>query len=316
MKQVMVVAVLMGWIALMAVVPADREKSAAVAHTLKYFREQARLFAESAADLSASIEKLDRNSPATINAAKEALKRCRAQYKSIEFFLDYFLSSTSIVYNSPPVHEVEEPFMEYREPTGLQVIEALLFEEDAAARQRELLQQAMLVHTSAADLPSLLYGLEIDDRQVLESIRLELVRMSALGIAGYDAPELQTGIPEAGRSLMAVKMVLQPYLSGPCPEADNINLYLDKALKLTGEDSDFVSFNRLRFLTDAVLPLQHHLDVFIQRKGWALNENASDIFNPVALNLGFGQDTSSPEIQLGRALFLTPVKLFLCKLRE
>lgn len=299
MKQGMVIVVLTAWVALMGVVvPPGRQQSAGVAHTLAYFREQAGRFAESASQLHQRIDQLEGNNPATIQAAKDALKTCRTQYKSIAFFLEYFLVSTSIVYNAPPVHEVEEPFMEYREPTGLQVIEALLFEEDVDARRRELLQQAALVSSSAADLTALLYGLDITDTQVLESIRLELVRVSTLGIAGYDAPELQTGITEAGYSLMAVKTVLQPYLEEGSEAATATAAYLDLALSLVREDSNFISFNRLRFLTTAMLPLQRSFNRLAGSK-----DSTLDVFNLRAMNMGRDWDTSVPLVKLGKTLF-------------
>ncbi|MBC9932796.1 cytochrome C peroxidase [Chitinophaga qingshengii] len=129
-------------------------------------------------------------------------------------------------------------------------------------------------------------------------MRLELIRVSTLGIAGYDAPELQTGITEAGHSLMAVKTVLQPYLEGQGEAAAATARYLDLALSQVREDSNFVSFNRLRFLTTAMLPLQRSVNRLAGSKDAEL-----DVFNLRAMNMGRDWDTSAPLVELGKTLF-------------
>ena len=67
--------------------------------------------------------------------------------------------------------EIEEPYMEYQEPMGLQVIESMLFEKNVIERKTELLQQVDVVYSSAKDINALLYGFSGIDKELLESIR-------------------------------------------------------------------------------------------------------------------------------------------------
>jgi cytochrome c peroxidase len=60
--------------------------------------------------------------------------------KTIEFFLSYFLRSATLVYNEANKYEVEEPYLEAREPAGLQVIESLIYNENSAESKIKLLQ--------------------------------------------------------------------------------------------------------------------------------------------------------------------------------
>ncbi|HET6995278.1 MAG TPA: hypothetical protein VFI06_09875, partial [Chitinophagaceae bacterium] len=198
-----------------------------VESTIGYFKKNSVQFAQSTADLQEKIRKIKAGDPVTLNTAKEALKRCRLQFKNIEFFLNYFFSSIAIVYNAPPVPEPEEPFLEYRDPTGLQVIAQLLFSSNPERQKKEILQQVALIRTGAEDLNSLLYNLPIDDSQILESIRLELISIMTQDIAGFDAPELKSGISEARQTLAAIRTILIPYMDKGGIEADSIGYYLD-----------------------------------------------------------------------------------------
>lgn len=280
-----------------------------VSHTLAYFKKQSGLFAASTANLQLQISRIEQKNPASILQAREALKTCRRRYKTIEFFLEYFLFSASTVYNQPNKVEVEEPFMEFHEPLGLQVIEGLLFDKQAASKKQELSAQIELVHSSAADLNALLYNLKIDDRQILESLQLELIRIMTLGITGFDTPELKTGIIESGCALQSMKVILSSFLSEKSREADSVQNYLNEGLKLLLANPDFDSFDRMHFLTASALPLQYHLNGLIKERGLSLNTNgtiaytAGNLFSPNAIRLSAGADKNPALVQLGRKLF-------------
>lgn len=310
MKKYLVVIVLIGSVLLLSLTsPLKKGSPIGVDHTLGYFKTHALLFAESTEDLQRHIEKLNSKDSSTILAAKQSLQNCRLAFKNIEFFLNYFFRSLIIIYNAPPVVEVEEPYMEYREPTGLQVIAGLLFSSDPIAVKKELLQQISLVNESAQDINSLLYNLPVDDKQILESIRLELISVMTLGIAGFDAPELKTSIKEAGQTLTTLKNVLSPYLENRNKEADSISFYLNEAIRLTVASTDFDSFDRLHFLTAAALPLQHHLKLFIQKSGLeintapAVNYASDNIFRPDAININGRLNVDPATAALGKQLF-------------
>ena len=280
-----------------------------VTHTLEYFKKQSIIFATSCAFLEQQIGKIKKNDSSSIFRAKEALKTCRQQYKTIEFFLSYFLFTSSTVYNQANKVEVEEPFMEYHEPAGLQVIEALLFDNAVVSKKKELLEQAALINSSAHDLNALLYDLQIDDKQILESIRIELIRVITLGITGFDTPELKTGIDESHKAMETIKIILSPFLSEKSNENDSVTKYLDLALQLLSVNSDFNSFDRLEFLTNAALPLQYHLGLLIKDRGLVinttgvLNYDAKNLFSPGAIKLHFKADSNSALISLGQMLF-------------
>ncbi len=287
----------------------SRDEPVGVEQTINYFRSHSVQFAQSVADLQKQINEIKENSPATVEKAKMALRECRLQFKSIEFFFNYFFRSLSIIYNAPPVVEVEEPFMEYKEPTGLQVIASQLYSSNPVLEKSKLLAQVSLVHESARDLNSLLYNLAVTDDQVLESIQQELISIMTMGIAGFDAPELKSGIHETHRVLTAFQTVLSPYLENQAVQADSVRFYLHEAMALTNENKDFDSFDRMLFLTNAALPLQHHLALLIRKNGWALNTTgavnyeATYFFSPGAININDQLSVDPRMAALGKRLF-------------
>jgi cytochrome c peroxidase len=182
--------------------------------------------------------------------------------------------------------------MEYHEPIGLQVIENLLFEKKPGTKKAELLRQADVIRSSAKDINSLLFGFVGNEKQLLESVRLQLIRTITLGITGFDAPMIRSGIEEAAVSLESIQTVLQPFFDMGSYEADSVVTYLHSAIHMLRSSPGFNEFDRMKFLTLHALPLQRHLGGLIKKLNLELNTSdgilnydAPDIFSPDAIDL-------------------------------
>lgn len=285
--------------------------SKGVQYAADHFKAGSLEFAGSCTALRKSIEALKAGDTVAVANARQQLAYARRRYKQIESFLEYFFRSSSTIYNRPPKYDADEPDMEYQSPVGLQVIEAMLYEKKI--NRQELLQQVKAVESSASDLPALLYDLEAGDPQVLESLRIELIRIIALGITGYEAPLLKSGIIESDEAMRSFRDQLQPYLAPGEPRSDSLRLYLDRAIDFLHDHPDFDSFDRLAFLTRSALPLQHQLGLFIREKklflntSKVLNYDAAHIFSADALMPEHfpGAETANSTAlrELGRTLF-------------
>ncbi|RDC61836.1 cytochrome-c peroxidase [Adhaeribacter pallidiroseus] len=279
---------------------------------VSYFQKEAKNFSASAVALEQAVIALQEKDPTSLLNVKNALAQCRRDYKKLEFFLEYFFPSTSKVYNAPPVFEVEEPFLEFQEPMGLQQLEALLFAENPSTNKKELLLQAEAVRTSASDLPALLYHFKATDAQILEALHLELVRVISLSITGYDAPELKTGITEAAAAVYSIQQILNFYLEPGHAEHNQLKATTTAALTYLQAHPDFDSFNRLHFLKNLALPLQKQLSRLATDLGIVLNPNsvlnyqAENLFRKNALRAAaFSGHDSVPTamVALGEKLF-------------
>lgn len=287
------------------------QSSIGVEDAVSYFRREIKPFAVCAAALDVAVRHLDTTN-ASLVRAREAFLLCRLRYKHISFFIDYFFPSEAMVYNAPAKYEIEEPFMEFQTPVGLQVIEALLYDRDVYGHKVALLQQTHLIAQSAADLPSLLYGFQATDKQVLESVRLELIRIMVLSITGYDAPLQKSGVAEAALSLRGLEEVLRSYVAGYAGR-DSLSIYLHGALGMMDSCRAFDDFDRLGFLSRWGVPLQRCVNRMAWASGFfyntvpALSDSAADIFSAGALNKqafphGDG-GVDNMAVLLGRRLF-------------
>lgn len=293
--------------ALVLFVATSRQQQIGVEHCTELFHSDAQTFAASVREMRIAIEQIDSADTGSIARAKEKLKAARLSYKRIAFFLDYFFFTSSRLYNRPPKTEIEEPHLEYSEPMGLQYLEALLF-DDPVGNKAEMLRQCLFLETAADDLPALLYNFKATDAQILESVRMELIRVMTLSITGFDAPLLKSGIEEAAVSLRTIRIVLAPYIkhSNGTYLADD----LTSCEVILGKINDFDSFDRLSFLTNYALPLQENLGRMISDMSLALNEkgilnySTNNIFLPDAFaKTAFGNKTNPALAELGEKLF-------------
>ena len=283
-----------------------------VENTLQYFKSHIPPLITAAQQLKQAIVNISGDSAST-QAARNSLMVCRYQYKSIEFFIEYFFGNTVSRINVPPVYEVEEPNLEYQWPVGFQVIEDALFDEDVLQQKKELLANADVILLTAQGYEGLLYEKQFTDPGILESLRLELIRISLLNITGYDAPLLKTGISESVAALLAFKENIKPYLEVNKTMADSISFYLSRAIDIIAEDNSFDTFDRMLFLKSAMLPLQKYTGLLIKlsdkvaHEATILNYNAINIFDKSFLDVNAFDTTaipsSTPLIELGKSLF-------------
>ncbi len=239
--------------------------------TLEYFRQNIYLFHQETTTLLRSIQQIDAKDSITIKNALDALKNTRLAFKRIEFFTEYFFKTETSIFNSAPKVEVEEPTLEYVEPMGLQQIEALLTEDNAAYHKDSLYQYAQALHESVRDLPALLYNFELNDEQILESIRIELIRMLTLSITGYDAPVLKTGIAETLVAIESIQEILQPYIRKGGTAGVGLKHHLHACEIYLKKNQDFDSFNRMEFIINYGFPIQKELGILIKDLNLELN---------------------------------------------
>ncbi|SDH50098.1 cytochrome-c peroxidase [Chitinophaga filiformis] len=256
-----------------------------------YFKRQQPVFAEKTLILRQRIEQLQPGDSTSLIAAKQALRECRISYKSIAFFLEYFFASEAYVFNAPAKYEIEEPYIEYEEPVGLQQIEALLYDPQVYQHRQELAAEVTVLVQTAEDLNALLYQFSATEPQAMESIQQELIRIMALYITGYDAPLLKSGIAEAAAAMKAIDTILTPYQD--LDKKDSVTYYLQQGIRMLATQRDFDSFDRLSFLVNTALPLQRLL----------LN-SSHDLFSPSALKKDvFPHNGIAGDTALGRRLF-------------
>ena len=247
---------------------------------------------------------------------QELFLETRLAYKKFEWAAEYFNPTAAVLINGAPVPEAD-PVSEggpgmflVRDPQGLQVIEGLLFPRYDTTKKNELLAR---LHRLQIDCnPYRVYWSNIDilDWQVFDAAKLEVFRILALGISGFDAPLSRNCMEEAGVSLESLGEVLSHYSdrSGFATAAGYLR-----------QHSDFETFDRALFIreygntiTRCLTRLEKQLKIPVIRYNRLLNQDAETLFDKDA----FYADAYAPgpdylstarRVALGKRLFSDPI---------
>lgn len=256
------------------------------------------------------------------DSLRAAFKRSRLAYKRIEWLLDYYQPVLANRVNGPPVVEVEEdePGQVLMMPRGLQVIEPYLFPAYDHTQKDSLAHELKVLLSYSTRLEQGIPANRITDTDILEAIRQELFRLLTLGITGYDAPEAQTGLPEATVTLATLHETFQPYTRRlPEPLARQVEKRWVEAIQVVGQASSFNNFDRVAFIRQQLYPLcqalqqaRQALGINVTASGRFLSPGVATLsdsgaFRPDYL-INFGDFRSSPQkVALGKVLFFDPL---------
>ena len=288
--------------------PADRNPHAPV----QWFTRELKAFTCRVSELKEALGAF-RDDTSAVAKVKGAFLNCRLQYKRIAFFLEYYFPEQARGWNGPPLTE-EEPGEELKDATGLQLIEAILFGEDAHAHIEEMTVQAAMLLRSAAGIAPLLHDFHTTKKDDLESLRLELTRISTLYITGFDAPQIKSGIREAHVALSTIDTLLAGRNNNE-EIADSVEPYFSAAEAYLLAHEDFDSFDRLHFITHFAMPLGRYMNGMLREvepadSNEVLNRDADNLFAAHALNKNpflRSKQYRTPEMEaLGKSLFFEP----------
>ena len=240
----------------------------------------------------------------------------RLAFKKFEWAAEYFEPATAKAVNGPPVQEVEISGQVF-EPSGLQIIEGLLFPSYDTTRKRELLKQIAVLQAGCDRYRTRFKNIDILDWQVFDAAKLEIFRIETLGITGFDNPLTKKSMQESAAALEAVQKALVYYEN----RNDTVQLAgkLNQAADYLSTHPEFDHFNRMEFITAHANPitedisdLETKLNIHIIRYNRLLNQDAKTLFDTNAFNVNaYAPDHSSfisdDKVALGKILFSDPV---------
>lgn len=206
-------------------------------------------------------------------------------------------------------------------PLGLQRIDELVFSDEAKSSKTEIIELTNKLRTAFYVLKeSLNYRKFYHDFEVIESSRLELIRILSMGITGFDTPGSLNALKEASSSLYGIEEVLEPLIK-KCSQKkqQEIEEIFIKAQQFLSKHDNFITFDRLVFIKSYINPLykslwdiQQELKIessaskFNKTPSWnSDNKNifGNDFLNPYYYSI-LKENEDSPELQqLGKKLF-------------
>ncbi|MDB5272473.1 MAG: Cytochrome-c peroxidase [Chitinophagaceae bacterium] len=254
---------------------------------------------------------------------KTAYLRARRHYKHVEFFVEYVSPRESkYVINGALVVKHDPDFGKaIIYPQGFQVIEQLLFESDRI--DQTLLKKEVVKLTKAFNTLQQYYAtVSIKAVDVLEMQQLQLFRIAALNLNGYDATLVKNNVQESDWCMEGMQAIVSFYASVSAEKETyrSLNHQLSQTRKKLQENSSYDNFDRLTFITSCVNPLNHAFVNFHNSCGYtwsdrkqALKLNTGFLFGEESFNIRYFSmyydDTAHLDLQaqLGKLLFFDPV---------
>ena len=243
---------------------------------------------------------------------KDYFLNARRNFKNVEVILAYQDASNYKSLNGPNILKVDEEDatnIKIMEPFGFQVIEEHLFSEEI---DHEKLNDLVQKTAQRLRLISNNSRLRLEEHNVFWMLRDEIVRISTLGITGFDSPVLEQSLAEAQFSYDGIQKILELFLKEP-----ELKAAWDEELKQTkiALETDFEAFDRYQFIKDRT---HQQLELLLSTaKIWqvefplefAIANDATNLFSEDSFNLAYFSDYdekmkySEEKRELGKLLF-------------
>lgn len=246
---------------------------------------------------------------------KQAFLLARSEYKSIEYYMEYFFPSTSVLINGAPIDEIELGENLVTPPSGFQVMEELVFATELSDEDREeLVNEVRKMILNLKRVARYHEQIVVTDAQIFDAMRLEIFRIISLGITGFDTPAALQSLPETISALSGVQAVLECY-----DQSEESSISVKKAVEFVQQSSDYDTFDRLTFITRYLQPVSKNIDklrriqnISTVAGSSALADSAIDLFQDKAFDVNnfVGNHTeyiSDGKVALGKALFNSTV---------
>ena len=299
-----------------------REVMVTYEHDLQALAKASRTLHERARSLSTSAD---------VPALQAALQNARLAYKRTEFLAELLDGQfVADFINGAPLPKLERnaPNLSVIEPKGLQVLEELIFGEDPVAAQADIEKLAANLDKKVAEFVRFQRRIPLTDRQVLEAVRFELIRIFSLGVSGFDSPAALLSLPEAKVSLETMRQAVslyEPLLNARHAKlAQRVAESFATGIRYLEENQNFDTFDRLHFLKTCINPLfeqilavqlalgiETYYETSPQHRKHAVNYFATNLFDEDLLNPFFytrmpQEKYQPPVVELGRTLFFDP----------
>jgi cytochrome c peroxidase len=277
--------------------------------------------------LSQSFDRLEKVFRAS-NAGSAAtllseFRVARREFKRAEMLLEYFGGTAGAVLNGREPVGADEPG-EVLLPgqdtiTGFMAVERTLFPSVDTTLFLEAARHANLMRRTVDQLRAVAGSLRADESYIFDAARLELVRITALGLGGFDTPDSPDRGREAAAALEGIRDALRAVVD-PSNDAQRerralTDRQLTRAIEYLGTADDPNQIDYVAAIAEYVVPAARALNAERRARGLSLpstvrawRETADFIFDraafdPHAYAAPFSAAPTREMIALGRQLF-------------
>ena len=253
----------------------------------------------------------------SIEELQKSLSSTRNSFKEIEFYIAYhYPEFTKTHLNAAPLFHIEAAGTSAYTlpPEGLQVLDELIFSEEAGNEKEKIKTITAFLYNSYSRfyLSALKNGLSKGNNKTLP-LRVELIRIYSLGVSGFDTPGSLNISEETSHALSGMQKYINDDLYFKNYNTQKANQTLTEAINYLSKNTDFETFDRIEFYKKYIQPLYEELgkwdgrpDDLKEFSGW--NAGSKNFFSSNFLDPYFYTLLKSPEDnpelrKLGKSIF-------------
>lgn len=246
-----------------------------------------------------------------------SLKNTRNSYKEVEFYITYHYPEFAKTHvNAAPLFRIEAAGTAAYTlpPEGLQVLDELIFSEEATEQKNKIVEITDFLYNSYHNfyLSSLKNGLSQGNNKTLP-LRLELIRIYTLGLTGFDTPGSLNISEEASFALTGMLKYIKNENYFKNFKTSNAERLMDEGINYLSKNTDFETLDRITFYKKYLQPLYEELgswdgnsDDLKEFSGWNVaNKNlfSSDFLDPYFYTLLNLSEDQANLRKLGKEIF-------------
>jgi len=248
----------------------------------------------------------------------------RFSYKKIETYIVFRYPLIDKIINGGPVPSTttDVVILHKDDPTGLQVIEELISEENI--EEQVVLENLITIQKNLVTLKNSISKIPILNWEILEANHMAITRMITLSLSGFDSPALLLSIQDSKIVLEQIQhdiTFFKPYTSKNY-DWNKINHQVQSTIQYLNANTDFNSLNRYDLYRNYLIPLQKaikqlHIDtgyefyheVTAMKRSIGKGEHlfSETYLDPHYSMKGNNTTHNQDQVELGKLLFFDPI---------
>lgn len=253
----------------------------------------------------------------SLEELQQSLKNTRNSFKEIEFYVAYhYPEFTKTHLNAAPLFHIEAAGTSAYTlpPEGLQVLDEMIFSDEALEKKDDIKTIADFLYNSYASfyLSTVKNGLSKGNNKTLP-LRIELIRIYSLGVTGFDTPGSLNVSDETVHAFSGMQKYLHDDLYFKNYNIQKADAILTDGINYLTKNTDFETFDRIEFYKKYIQPLYEEFgswdgrtDDLKEFSGWNVgNKNffSSDFLNPYFYTLLKKDEDNGDLRKLGKEIF-------------
>ncbi|PTT78207.1 MULTISPECIES: cytochrome-c peroxidase [unclassified Chryseobacterium] len=253
----------------------------------------------------------------SLEELQQSLKNTRNSFKEIEFYVAYhYPEFTKTHLNAAPLFHIEAAGTSAYTlpPEGLQVLDEMIFSDEAIEKKNDIKTIADFLYNSYASfyLSTVKNGLSKGNNKTLP-LRIELIRIYSLGVTGFDTPGSLNVSDETVHAFSGMQKYLHDDLYFKNYNIRKADAILTDGINYLTKNTDFETFDRIEFYKKFIQPLYEEFgswdgrsDDLKEFSGWNVgNKNffSSDFLDPYFYTLLKKDEDNGDLRKLGKEIF-------------